>query len=221
MAFFKNTNNDKIKEGEKLFRMGLMYSQNGNQEMAIDYFNKSIDVNPIYPSAYLNRGGCLMIQERFLAASEDFERVLSISGDASDKHYQGALNNLNRLEPILEFERSNGDEVRSNLIKDGIDHLSTRFAQVIYDLFLDKNRDMAKQFLFEELNELSEMGGLHQEFALNCGVGYARFSEVSSTYDTTNTFIFFRGILCCFSRDKIKMFEVRKHILKKFITNFC
>lgn len=219
--FFKKSNNGKIKEGEKLFRMGLMHYQNGNQEMAIDYFNQSIGMNPNSPTAYLNRGGCLMIQERFLEAGDDYRRVLEMSENTSDEHYQGALINLNRLEPILDFERRHGEEVRANLVNDGIDHLSTRFSQVIYGTFLDKNREMAKQFLFEELNELSEMGGVHQEFALNCGVDYSHFSQVLSTYDTSNAFVFFKGILCCFSKDKLKMFEVRKNILEKFIVSVC
>jgi len=55
----KSISNSNEIEGEKLFRQGIQYSQLGNQQEAIKFFTRSIEVSPNHSAVYINRGACL------------------------------------------------------------------------------------------------------------------------------------------------------------------
>ncbi|WP_031566690.1 hypothetical protein [Rheinheimera texasensis] len=204
-------------EGEKFFRQAIQFSQYGNQEEAINHFSYSISSSPHHSSVFLNRGACLMIQERYLEAYEDFMHVihmeknrLSIDGESSSNK---AIENIKRIAIFIEFEKKHGKIVQSQIADDGVDHFCMRWSEVLFNDFLSSDKKITRQFVFEELKELEEMGGFHQEFALNCGINYSDFSNVSDEYDTFKAFSMFKSVLCCFSRDPLFMFQIRRNII--------
>lgn len=217
----KNSVLNKLKKseekGKELFLKAIQFNQFGNQTEAIRLFSESIEVNPVEASVYLNRGACFMIQERYLEAMDDFNMVIKIeySGKVyvEESCYIGAITNLDRLAPFLSFEKEHGEIVRGQLKNDGIEHFTKRYSEVLLDKFLDDDPTLTSQFICEELKELSEMGGEHQEFALNCGIEHKTFSNVTAEFDTSKAFIFFKSVLCCISREHELMFDVRKKVL--------
>lgn len=208
---------EREKKGEELFRHALHYSQMGDQENAIKYFTKSIEVSEKHSSAFLNRGSCLMIQERYLESFDDFSKAIELenNGDSLDPvpSSELALENIRRISPMLAFEKQQGDKVRNLFKNDGIEHFSRRFSDVIIEN-LDGNVEKVMQFILEELKEIEEMGGEHQTWVLNHEIEYTRIKKMKMQYDTNNAFILFKGILCCFSRDFKLMFSIRKKIIE-------
>ncbi|EOB3674071.1 hypothetical protein ACHELX_000879 [Vibrio vulnificus] len=214
-----NTTNSKEIEGEKFFRQGIQYSQFGNQEEAITFFTRSIEASPNHSAVYLNRGACFMIQERYLEAFDDFSYVIEMEKKGlsidSESCSPGAIQNIQRIRPFIEFEKKTGDVVREQLTLDGEEHFTMRWSEVLFGQFLDNDIRIAKQFIYEELKELEGMGGIHQEYALNSGVDYKKFSNVGSEQDTGKAFIMFKSVLCCFSRNPERMFQIRTEIIDK------
>ena len=222
--FFKKKNqNESIKEveGEKLFRQAVQYYQFGSHEEAIKLFTRSIEVSPNHSTVYVNRGSCYMIQERYLEAYDDFDYAIKmeIKGISLDEEscIPAAKQNMQKIQRFIAFEQKTGEIVRGQLAADGKEHFSKRWAEVLFDQALNNDTEKSQQFIYEEIKELEEMGGIHQEYALNCGVEYTKFSKVSELYNTEVAFLMFKSLLCCFSRDFKKMFEVRIAILDKLI----
>ncbi|WP_350603305.1 hypothetical protein [Pseudoalteromonas sp. SMN1298-MNA-CIBAN-0114] len=223
-SFFSRIKTDPKAEaqGEQYFRQALQYHQYGNQDDAILFFTKSLEVSPNHSSVYLNRAGCFMIQERYLEAYDDYLKVIdmekkrqSVDGDRASPM---ALQNIERIKLFLSFEEQNGDKIRGQLASDGFEHFTTRWAEVLSNTHLKNDLNAIKHFVNEEIKELEEMGGVHQEYALNCGINHSEFVNVTETSSTKQAFVFFKGILCCFSRDPQKMFEIRTTILNKLIS---
>ena len=224
----KNRVLNKLKEseekGKELFLKAIQFNQFGNQTEAIRLFSESIEVNPVEASVYLNRGACFMIQERYLEAIDDFNMVIKIEHSrkvyVEESCYEGAIANINRLAPLLSFEKEHGEMVRGQMRNDGIEHFTKRYTEVLLEEFLDYDSDLTSQFVDEELKELAEMGGEHQEFALNCGIEHKTFSNVTAEFNTSKAFLFFKSVLCCISRDHELMFDVRKQVLIN-LSFFC
>lgn len=210
------------KEGEKYFRQAIQCYQYGNHDDAIRFFTKSLEISPKHSAVYVNRAGCYMVQERYLQAYDDYMHAIDMEdrGESIDAESSkpAALHNMKILEPFITFNQENGAGVKSQLATDGLEHFTKRWAEVLFDQFLDNNTDRVKQFILEEIKELEEMGGEHQEYALNCGVNHSDFSNVGEQLDTQYAFIMFKNVLCCFSRDAHKMFVIRTGILKKLIS---
>jgi tetratricopeptide (TPR) repeat protein len=210
------------KEGEKYFRQAIQCYQYGNHDEAIRFFTKSLEISPNHSAAYVNRAGCYMVQERYLQAYDDYMHAIDMEdrGESIDAESSkpAALHNMKILEPFITFNQENGAGVKSQLATDGLEHFTKRWAEVLFDQFLDNNIDRVKQFILEEIKELEEMGGEHQEYALNCGVNHSDFSNVGEQLDTQYAFVMFKNVLCCFSRDAHKMFVIRTGILKKLIS---
>jgi tetratricopeptide (TPR) repeat protein len=176
------------KEGEKYFRQALQCYQYGNQDDAVKFFTKSLEISPNHSAVYLNRAGCYMIQERYLQAYDDYMHAIDMedkweSLDAEPSK-PVALQNMKKIQPFIAFAQQNGDGVKSQLTTDGLEHFTKRWAEVLFDKFLGNDIDTAKQFILEEIKELEEMGGEHQEYALNCGVNHSDFSNVGEQFDT-------------------------------------
>ncbi|CUB06823.1 MULTISPECIES: hypothetical protein [Oceanospirillaceae] len=212
-----NSLQERERKGRELFQKALRFNQVGNQTEAIRLFTESIEVNPLHASVFLNRGACFMIQERSLEAKDDFNKVIEmeLSGESVDEENcsVGAKVNLAKLGRFLSFEEEHGETVRGQMRDDGIDHFSRRYAEVLFENFLLEDADSATQFISEELSELAEMGGVHQEFALNCGIDHSVYSNITTDFDTNKAFVFFKSVLCCLSRDHEQMFEARKQVL--------
>jgi tetratricopeptide (TPR) repeat protein len=225
MSFFNLFSKEKIRdsiqeeiEGEKLFYEGDKCFKIGNKEEAIKFFTKSIEASPNHSSVYLNRGASYMFQERYLEAFDDFIRAIDLEnkGVSLDKEscVTGAMENISRIEKFISFEQAQGENIRNLLENDGKEHFTNRLAEELYECLNDHN-ETTKQFIYEEIEELKEMGGIHQEYALNCGFKYNKVSNFSNKHDTRKAFKAFKGILCCFSRDVQKMFDIRVNTLEK------
>jgi tetratricopeptide (TPR) repeat protein len=210
------------KEGEKYFRQALQCYQYGNQDDAIKFFTKSLEISPNHSAVYVNRAGCYMIQERYLQAYDDYLHAIHMEdrGEAIDEESSKpvALQNMQRLQPFIDFTQEKGETIKNQLSIDGMDQFTKRWAEVLFDQILGNDVDTAKQFILEEIKELEEMGGEHQEYALNCGVNHSDFSNVGNEFDTGNAFMMLKSVLCCFSRDPHKMFEIRTTILNKLMS---
>jgi tetratricopeptide (TPR) repeat protein len=208
--------------GEKYFRQALQCHQYGNQDDAIKFFTKSLEISPNHSAVYVNRAGCYMIQERYLQAYDDYlhaidmeDRGVAIDAESSKPV---ALENMQRLQFFIDFALQNGETVKSQITTDGLELFTKRWAEVLFDQCLDNSTDAVNQFILEEIKELEEMGGEHQEYALNCGVNHSDFSNVGYEFDTHNAFMMLKSVLCCFSRDPHKMFKIRTGILNKLIS---
>jgi len=210
------------KEGEKYFRQALQCYQYGNQDDAIKFFTKSLEISPNHSAAYVNRAGCYMIQERYLLAYDDYLHAIDMEdrGYAIDAESSkpAALQNLQILKPFIDFAQEKGDVIKNQLLIDGIDQFTKRWAEVLFDQILGNDVHTANQFILEEIKELEEMGGEHQEYALNCGVNHSDFSNIGNEFDTDNAFRMLKSVLCCFSRNSHEMFEIRTGILNKMIS---
>ncbi|MDN3384330.1 hypothetical protein QL995_16990 [Pseudoalteromonas sp. APC 3358] len=223
-SFFSRIKTDPKAEaqGEQYFRQALQYHQYGNQDDAILFFTKSLEVSPNHSSVYLNRAGCFMIQERYLEAYDDYRKVIDMEKERQSvdgvRASPMALQNIERIKLFLSFEKQNGDKIRGQLANDGFEHFTTRWAEVLSNTHLKNDLNAIKHFVNEEIKELEEMGGVHQEYALNCGIDHSEFVNVTESGTTQQAFVFFKGILCCFSRDPQKMFEIRTAILNKLIS---
>lgn len=209
------------KEGEKYFRQAIQCYQYGNQDDAIKFFTKSLDISPNHSAVYVNRAGCYMIQERYLQAYDDYLHAIDMEDNGqsldAEPSKPAALQNMQRIKPFIAFVQENGEGVKSQITTDGFEHFTKRWAEVLFDQFLDNDVDTVKQFILEEIKELEEMGGEHQKYALNCGVNHSDFSNVGGQFDTQKAFVMFKSVLCCFSRDPHKMFEIRTTILNKLM----
>lgn len=150
-----NSLQERERKGRELFQKAIRFNQVGNQTEAIRLFTESIEVNPLHASAFLNRGACFMIQERSLEAKDDFNQVIEmeLSGESLDEEScsVGAKVNLAKLGPFLSFEEEHGETVRGQMKDDGLDHFSKRYAEVLFENFLNEDTDSAIQFIFEEL----------------------------------------------------------------------
>jgi len=217
----KSISNSNEIEGEKLFRQGIQYSQLGNQQEAIKFFTRSIEVSPNHSAVYINRGACFMIQERYLESFDDFSYAIEIEKNGlsidAEACTPAAIQNIQRIQPFIAFEQKTGDAVRAQLTSDGEEHFTKRWSEVLFDQFLGNDVRIAQQFIYEEIKELEEMGGIHQEYALNCGVDYKEFSNVPTEQDTGKAFIMFKSVLCCFSRTPEIMFQIRTKVLEQLL----
>ncbi|HBF47825.1 MAG TPA: hypothetical protein VIC51_07745 [Psychromonas sp.] len=211
----------KEQEGDKYFRQAIQCYQYGNQDDAIQFFTKSLEISPNHSAVYVNRGGSYMIQERYLQAYDDYLHAIDMEdkGESLDAEpcKPAALQNIQKIQHFITFAQQNGEGIRSQLTTDGLEHFTKRWAEVLFSNFLESNTDTTKQFIFEEIKELENMGGEHQEYALNCGVNHSDFSNVGNDFDTQKAFIFLKSVLCCFSRDPHRMFEIRTIILNKLM----
>ncbi|MGP4986437.1 hypothetical protein [Pseudoalteromonas nigrifaciens] len=223
-SFFSRIKTDPKAEaqGEQYFRQALQYHQYGNQDDAILFFTKSLEVSPNHSSVYLNRAGCFMIQERYLEAYDDYRKVIDMEKNKESVDIERttpmALQNIERIKFFISFEQKSGDTVRQQLSNDGLKYFAQRWAEILSNQHLANDLDLIKYFILEEIKELEEMGGIHQEYALNCGINHSEFIKVTENNNTGKAFIFFKSILCCFSRDPLKMFEIRTAILNKLIS---
>lgn len=223
-SFFSRIKTDPKAEaqGEQFFRQALQYHQYGNQDDAILFFTKSLEVSPNHSSVYLNRAGCFMIQERYLEAYDDYRKVIDMEKNKESVDIERttpmALQNIERIKFFISFEQKSGDTVRQQLSNDGLKYFAQRWAEILSNQHLANDLDLIKYFILEEIKELEEMGGIHQEYALNCGINHSEFIKVTENNNTGKAFIFFKSILCCFSRDPLKMFEIRTAILNKLIS---
>ncbi len=213
--------NSDEQEGEKYFLKAIQCDRNGNYEDAIKFFTKSLEINQNHSAVYLNRGGCYAMQERYLLAHDDYLNVINMEkrGDYidADTNTPGALQNMQRIQAFIGFEQENGEGIRHQLATDGGEHFTRRWAEVLFDQFLGNDIDTVNRFIYEEVKDLKELGGMHQKYALNCGVDISKFPDIGNKYDANKTFLMFKSMLCCFSRDAQKMFEIRTCILNNLI----
>lgn len=77
-----------------LFNIGYVnYVYLENNEVALDYFNRSLDANPKYLDAYYNKGRVLEQMGQYTQASEIYKEILKMQPD-----YHLAVDAINRIQ---------------------------------------------------------------------------------------------------------------------------
>lgn len=69
----------KIKSAEYYLNQGLSYSDSGNYEQAIFYYDKAIKINPEYAMAYNNRGNVFYRMGEYERAIIDYNRAINLN----------------------------------------------------------------------------------------------------------------------------------------------
>lgn len=96
---------DSITEGKNVFEgdmvtaqmygtQGLMYSENGQYDLAISEFNKALKIAPSSPELYNNRGIVYAKAKQYDLAISDFTKALELKPDASQAYYNRAMTYL-------------------------------------------------------------------------------------------------------------------------------
>jgi tetratricopeptide (TPR) repeat protein len=95
-------------EAEKWFVKGHGEWQKGNYEKAIEYYTKSIELNPEFLAAYINRGSIYHDIKEYEKAIKDFNKAVEINPEIAEaynnrgysyiciKEYEKALRDLDR-----------------------------------------------------------------------------------------------------------------------------
>jgi len=79
-----------IANAQRHNQLGLEYSKDGIDEMAVREFSQAIIIEPLLDSAYSNRGRIYLKQGKFAAAIQDFNKAIQIRPDTfSSYKYRG------------------------------------------------------------------------------------------------------------------------------------
>ena len=209
---------EKSREGERLFREGIANAAANQHDKAIELFTRSIEIIDIYPTAYLNRGASYQFQERYLDAWDDYTTALKMEESDPSPSAKDNINalhqNMSALKKVMVMNAKSGDEIRRVLSLDGIDHFTRRWSEELAKI-LGNNRILIRHFVLEELKELHDLGGNFREFALNSGFSTPEYLMIPNSPETMNAFYLMKNVLCCFSRNPERMFEIRRAIIEK------
>ena len=79
-----------LKEFDTYFRLGWLYQQDAQPQLslAIDNYNKAIQLNPDHPATYTNRGVAYAVQGDLTQAIADFNKAIQL-----DPHFANAYTN--------------------------------------------------------------------------------------------------------------------------------
>ena len=111
------------RDAQALLGLGIIAHQTGNSAAALEFFDRSIAVNPSFAAAHVNRGNALVAQNQHAAAVLAFETALSLSPDLPSAlvNMATALHALGRLDDaVAALERArtrqpNSPEILNNL----------------------------------------------------------------------------------------------------------
>ena len=112
---------EEILEGDTLSAMehngrGIMYSEKGRYDLALEEFNKALEIYPLSVEIYNNRGITYLIRGDYDRAIEDFTKAVMLNPDAAKTYYnrgityvaKGQINRaLSDLEKCLELDPAN------------------------------------------------------------------------------------------------------------------
>jgi tetratricopeptide (TPR) repeat protein len=208
----------KQREGERLFRAGLESAAGSDHEQAINLYSESISVSDAYPAVFLNRGASYQVQERYLDAWDDYQRIIAMeSNDPSpnaEENIAAAKQNMRAISIFINFDKDTGDAIRSALESDGFEHFTRRFAEELGES-LQSDSSLIKQFISEELKEMYDLGGKYRNAAESIEFNKSSISYDKNNNETQRAFVLFKSVLCCFSRDQQTMLKIRTAILSK------
>lgn len=212
---------EKHKQGEALFLEGMKNALSNKYDEAINFFTQSIEINNESPAPYVNRGAQYQLLGRYLEAWDDYSMALKMeeskpSADAKT-NIVGIKQNMDVIKLFMDLEETDGEMVRNMLKNDGIQHFSKRWSEEVIRQALKNNLILTRNFVFGEFNELYELGGKYREYALSTSLSENEYLTKEHSEETSVAYIFFRRILCCFSRDPETMFEVKKSILNNMV----
>jgi predicted O-linked N-acetylglucosamine transferase (SPINDLY family) len=86
--------------------LGVIYINLGNLNLAYDNLSKAIELNPVDPSYFLNRGNVLSTLRRFNECLLDYDKAIELKSDYAQAYCNSGyvlLNNLFNVESALVF----------------------------------------------------------------------------------------------------------------------
>ena len=95
---------DNIKNDKLLFLLGTTYLQTNEHDKAINYLDRSIDLNPNFQDAYNNRGIALAKIGKFQESVKDYDSAINLKKDYFDAHLNKgiSLRNIEQKNKAIE-----------------------------------------------------------------------------------------------------------------------
>ena len=97
------------KHAEPYYFKGVYYSNTGNNELALDFFNQAIQHDYYFLDAYMEKGRLLFDQKKYKPALETFELAVRVTPTFADAYYwQGKTKEAmgNKAEAKLDYQRA-------------------------------------------------------------------------------------------------------------------
>ena len=91
------------------FYAGLAQHERGNSDKAIEYYNKSIKLNPREPTSFNNRGIAYSERNEYDRAIQDFDKAIELHPPFAEPHYGRAITFVRRGEydrAVQDFNRA-------------------------------------------------------------------------------------------------------------------
>lgn len=116
---------------DDFYRLAKYNDSLGNMNTAVEYYSKTLEVNPSYLNAYFNRGSILAQQNKYQAALVDFKKFDSISpNDFEVLYLMGACNYYLK-------DKSTSEKLVDKALKDNPDFFEAN--KLKGSLLLDRN----------------------------------------------------------------------------------
>ena len=138
----------------------------GDYENAEIYYTASIELNPDFPSAVLNRGNTRLKLNVFKGASEDYKRYLELEPDTNQREQiEKLIYEANQAWYEQEREKINY-EMQEELLQLEIQRLLTEreTRKLEYELRLKKSQERNKELMKELEKALSEKDEFSQDY---------------------------------------------------------
>ncbi|MDA3880201.1 MAG: tetratricopeptide repeat protein [Prolixibacteraceae bacterium] len=197
-------------EFEYLFIEGLKQKMLGNQEMAIQYFNGCLDINPQSATSLYELSGIYVLKGEIVSAKLLLEKAIQI--DPSNKWYKLLLAQIYQGNN----EYSKAGEIYAGLLQaepDNVDYL-------YQSAMLSASSDQPKKAL-NAYNELERVVGYNEQIALarqqlyrEMGENKKAYAEIQKLIDTFPDVPEYHGVMADMYKEDGKMEEALKHYHK-------
>jgi tetratricopeptide (TPR) repeat protein len=150
-----------IKKSEVVYNnIGNLYNALLQNELAHEYYDLALAMNPIYVDCLFNKGNCYKSDGKFLQAIEYYKKALAI-----DKKYVFALNNLSVCyQHLQDFEASNQVNLEALKHYPNADFLHNNLAygyQTLGQLDLAEHHFLQAAELNQQSDALFNLGFVH------------------------------------------------------------
>ncbi len=72
---------------ESYYKTGNEYYEKGNFDLAVEYYNKAIEADPMFDKAYYNRGLAYACKEEYDKAIEDINKMIELKPNFAEAYY--------------------------------------------------------------------------------------------------------------------------------------
>jgi tetratricopeptide (TPR) repeat protein len=90
-----NTENETIKKSIEFFNRGNLEKLLTNYDIAITYFNRSIELNPNFAEAFYKRGNVKFIIDDFKGALSDYDEAIRLNPKLAEAYHNRGLIKFN------------------------------------------------------------------------------------------------------------------------------